>query len=335
MILTTEQVDDFLSKIENEKTKREYTLYLERCMEHRLLEKSDDELAEWCLDFCKKNTKKKNGEMSPNSYHKWLKWNSKVFGYFGETERHEYWKNKQHENNTGALTIKRNERLKNETVINSDKNIKIVKKSNTLKPNERLILLLYLQGACVRTDIVSVRADVVCGSGTNYVDYSNKRIVYNWINKVKLEEPIVIDDLDEDTWKLIEERRGKEWLVHMTITNRNNGLSILVNKATTKAFGKPIGVNKLRATYEANAIANGMDREVVARRMGHSVKTALEHYDRRIDNETGNSNRFQNLLVKEQKPEQYDRLIKALELGMTNFKMNIGQYTITCFKSNH
>ncbi len=131
--------------------------------------------------------------------------------YADDFKRYNYWRKVQKDNNN-LQKIERNDKLKHEFVPYIPPLIETVKNSN-LKNNDKLLVLLYLNGACVRSDVATLRCDG--DISRNYVDFANKRLVYQYVtknNKTK-KVHIVIDDLDESIWKLIEERQSEKRLI--------------------------------------------------------------------------------------------------------------------------
>ncbi len=105
-------------------------------------------------------------------------------------ERYKYWTKTQKDSNA-YQKVQINDKPKHETVPYIPSLIQKVEASN-LKDKD---ILLVLNGACIRSDVGRLRCDGE--TSKNYVDFENKKFVYQYVTKKdKLEEPIIIDDLD-------------------------------------------------------------------------------------------------------------------------------------------
>ncbi len=208
-----------------------------------------------------------------------------------DKERYQYWYD-TYKKYKLEVAANQNEKLKSETINDVNELIEkvlVYYRTHENKGTDKLLLLLYLQGACVRTDIVTVKCKDFNPNNDNYVDFENKRIVYNKVNKTKVAKPIIIDDLTVHTWALINSRKEQEYLIAGNRKDKHQFISEYLPKLTTKVFGEKIGVCKFRSIFETNFIKNfpiqpvpAEVREAVAHRLAHTPETALTYYDKKI-----------------------------------------------------
>jgi len=154
--------------------------------------------------------------------------------------------------------------------------------------NDKLLLGLVLFRMNVRGDIMDVKCDDIDTATDKYVDFENKKIVYNFIDKTKNNEKREFVVEDDELWALIEKKRGETYLVWSGHKTRKGYLSKRLAVLCKNVFGKKnMGLNECRKSTEnsANLDATLDDQLDNAHRNGHSVNTFARNYKRVVEKE--------------------------------------------------
>ncbi len=160
MKFTKEQEQTFLNTC-TPSTLDNYKKHLQLMRDNNLFDKSDELIHQFFIDkYPHVPTRKKHTDRM-----------SKLMNFL-DRDRYNYWHN-VYKKYKLEVAANQNEKLKDETIYDANdliEKVLLYYRTHENKSTDKLLLLLYLQGACVRTDVVTLKCNDFDTTKDNYVD---------------------------------------------------------------------------------------------------------------------------------------------------------------------
>ena len=289
-------IDNFLSEYKSRKTgnnlsndtKRKYKTFLEKVLE------TEEDLLNTFLDYTKtKNLVETIHAGSKNQQHKDYTC-VRAFLLHNDIQDDELQNN--YGSNFGILT---NQIALEQPPVENNTNFieqsRIIPEDNIQNIIDKLICYMYIIDVPLRSDPYTLKVRNVNKETDNYIDFDNKKYVYNKMIKNTKGKTL---DIPEDTFKLIEKSiklHNNDYLIVFKtgkyIKNYIDAESFKrrIKDTTERHLGRRMGIRELRPMKSSNEIAMAettgerfVVNNMLANNMNNSVNAQVQVYNREV-----------------------------------------------------